>query len=341
MDLTPLSVAIGNGDGLVARIGDLVMFVADPSGAGPLLRAIEPASAAASPGRAAAKALAAVALGPDSGLVSAFGVVAPTDGGLMLILRGAVAAHVEADGAIRTLSGDRALTWVDETVAEPVDTISVGAANSASVIARPHTDLRAGVVPGGGFVLRRTAAAQVAPPPTPPAVQRGGEETRAVQVRQPRRAPAPRQASAPDGLAAPPAARPRPPQERAATPPAGPTATPRPVIGVLADGDATYPLDRSYVIGRNPLSDASVRDSSASPIVLADDPQISRIHAYLTVAAGAVMVRDAGTAAGTFIAAPGDAAWIRVGDRPTELKPGGCVRIGQRILLYRNGNPTQ
>ena len=329
MELTPFSVAIGSGDGLVARSGDLVMYIADPTGAGALLRALESASAAPSPGRALAKALAAVALGPDSALIPSFGLLAPTDDGLLLILRGGVAAHVEVGGVSRTLIGDRALTWVDETVPEPVDTVIVGAANASAVTARTHTDLRAGVVPGGGFVLRRKVGGPSAEP-TPPVVAKQVAPERVAPEQPQATRIAPRQPPAPaTRMAAP------------APPPAGPTAMPRPVIGVLADDEATYPLDRAYVIGRNPLNDESVRSATASPIFVPDDPQVSRVHAYVTPVAGLVMLRDAGTAAGTFIAAPGDVAWIRLGDQPTELKPGGCVRIGQRILVYRKASSAQ
>ena len=116
----------------------------------------------------------------------------------------------------------------------------------------------------------------------------------------------------------------------------------RPAIGALAaDDEAVYPLDRSYVIGRNPLIDKSVRDAQASPIFLSDDQQISRVHAYVTLDADAVLVRDAGTPGGTYVAAPGDETWIRVGDRPTELKPGWCLRIGQRILVYQKASSVQ
>jgi hypothetical protein len=115
-----------------------------------------------------------------------------------------------------------------------------------------------------------------------------------------------------------------------------------PVIGVLAaDDDAFYPLDRPYVIGRNPLIDKSVSDAVASPLFLPDDPQISRVHAYVTIDAGAVLVRDAGTPGGTFVAAPGDATWIRVGAQPTEIKPGWCLRVGQQILVYQKASSGQ
>jgi hypothetical protein len=318
VDLTPYSVAIGRGDGLVARAGDVVMYVADPTGAAPLVSALESAAEAQSPGRALARALGAIALGPDSRSIPPFGVVAPADGGLLVMLRGHVAADVETEGVSRILSGDRALTWVDETVREPVDMIVIGSGDVSGLTPVPHTNLRAGVVPGGGFVLHKGAAAQRAP-----AVAEVPEEIQ------------------PETRAAKPVERQR-PADATQRRPAVPTAMPRPIIGALAaDDEAVYPLDRPYVIGRNPLIDGSVRDSLASPIFLRDDPQISRVHAYVTLAGGAVLVRDAGTPAGTYVAAPGDERWIRVGDRPTELKPGWSLRIGQRILVYQKQSSAQ
>jgi hypothetical protein len=347
VDLKPYSVGIGRGDGLVARSGDVVMYVADETTAAPLLAALDTAVGAQSPGKALAKALAAVVLGPDSALIPPFGVLAPAAGGLLLILRGPVAADIEAEGGDRKLSGDRALTWVEETLCEPVDKIMIGGRGGVALTALPHTDLRAGVVPGGGFIVRKADAPSARPQPaaaksiTPE--QRGAPtklDNRAEPVeRQGRAEPVKRQRPAQ------PAPRPAPRAGRVGASPRKPgaeTAMPRRVVGALAANDeAVYPLDRPYVIGRNPLIDKAVRDSIASPIFLPDDPQISRVHAYVTVHASAVLVRDAGTPAGTFIAAPGDATWIRVGDRPTELKPGWCLRIGQRILAYQKPSSAQ
>jgi pSer/pThr/pTyr-binding forkhead associated (FHA) protein len=113
-------------------------------------------------------------------------------------------------------------------------------------------------------------------------------------------------------------------------------------VGVLAsDDEAVYPLDRPYVIGRSPLNEKAVRDSMASPISLPDDPQISRVHAYVWVTGGRVLVRDAGTPAGTFIAAPGDREWTRIGTTETEVKAGWCIRIGKRILAYQKADGAQ
>jgi hypothetical protein len=341
------------------------MFIADPSAAAPLLTALESAATAQSPSRVLAKALAAIALGPESGPIPSFGVLAPADEGLQLILRGHVTADIHSDSGTHTLSGERALTWADETVREAVEKIVVGSGDVSKLSAHPKTDLRAGVVPGGGFVILRVASARLAPqsPPREPAAA-------AVQESLPAPQPAPVAALPPTVAApaavAPPAAKEILPEthvvksadpakpvvrqrpvalpSRAPSPkPAAATAVARAPIGTLtADGDeAVYILDRPYVIGRNPLIDKSVRAATASPIVLPNDPQISRVHAYITLSGGAVLVRDANTPGGTFVAAPGDETWVRVGDRPVELKPGGCLRIGQRILVYQKTSPAQ
>ncbi|MBB5163629.1 FHA domain-containing protein [Mycobacterium sp. AZCC_0083] len=306
-------MAVGRGDGLVARTGDAVMYIADETaGAAPLLAALDATAGVESPGRALAKALATIALGPDSALIPPFGLVAPTADGLLLILRGPVTADVESDGQGRRLTGERALTWVDETLPPTIDKVTIGGPGGLAVGMGGHTVLRAGVVPAGGFAaLKLDSSKPVAPQPHTPE----------------RRDPPPRQAP-----------RARPPAQA----PAAETANPRPVAGALTTGgDAVYPLDRPYVIGRNPLADPMVRDSAASPIVLADDPQISRVHAYVTVGAESVFVRDAGTPAGTYVAAPGASEWTRVGVQPVVLQPGWCLRIGSKMLTYQATGPAQ
>ncbi|MFC9997060.1 FHA domain-containing protein [Nocardia sp. NPDC127526] len=106
--------------------------------------------------------------------------------------------------------------------------------------------------------------------------------------------------------------------------------------GALTTSDGSvYPLDRPYVVGRDPMIDDAVRRAQAAPIVIPRNRHVSRVHAYVYVEGGVVFVRDAATPGGTFVAAPGAADWIRVGQRPIELKPGWSVRIGQRILTYR------
>jgi hypothetical protein len=336
VDLEPYGVAIARGDGLIANTGHVLMYVADSTGASALLKALE--TAGQSPGRTLVKALAAIALGPDSGLVSPFGALLPADDGLQLILRGPVAAHIEADSGNRTVVGDRALTWVDETLRDPVNTVTIST-QGAALNPDPHTDLRAGVVPGGGFVMYQKAKAPPAVRPATAAAaitpeQRGAPTT----LYEP---PTPHQRQAP----AEPAPQRHSPDQRPGSPPpkpATPTAEPPPGLGALRlDDEASYPLDRPYVIGRNPMIDNAVRNARASALFLPDDPQISRVHAYVTIDSGTVFVRDAGTPGGTFVAAPGDATWRRVGEQPMALKPGWCLRIGQRILMYQKASSAQ
>jgi hypothetical protein len=347
VDLKSYRVAIGRGDGLVARSGDVVMYIADETaGAAPLLAALDTAADVELPGRALAKALATIALGPDSAQIPPFGLVAPTADGLLLILRGAVTADIESDGRGRRLSGERAVTWVDETLSEPIDKITIGGPGGVAAAMGPQTGLRAGVVPAGGFAVHKSDAPVAASEPVAPQSNTPGRRGTPVNLG-PQPAPAVERETPPpptERRAAPaavemnrrPAEKRRPaPVEAERLTPAAQTAEPRPVVGALTSGDdAVYPLDRPYVIGRNPLADRMVRDSVASPIVLSDDPQISRVHAYVTVSAESVLVRDAGTPGGTFIAAPGASTWTRVGVQPVVLQPGWCLRIGEKMLTY-------
>jgi len=272
-------VAIGRGEGLVARFGDVLTYIADGARARPLLRVLT--TTVAPP--ALPQALAALAYGPESDTVSPFGALVPTGDCLHLIVRGEVIADVEAGGGQRRVgSGGRPLA--DEPVAPWFDRITICGATTTFVPCA-DTDLIAGVVPGGGFVLQSRTA-------------------RSAAQQAPHQAPA--------------------------------TTRARPVTGSLtADDGAVYPLDRAYIIGRNPMIDPAVVSGAASPISLPDDPQVSRVHAYVTVNGGMVLVRDAQTAGGTYIASPGDQNWTQIGDQPAELLPGCYLRIGQKILTYQ------
>lgn len=111
--------------------------------------------------------------------------------------------------------------------------------------------------------------------------------------------------------------------------------TPPEPPGALVFEDVIYPLDRAYVIGRNPSGDEAVRSGTAAPLTLPRDRHVSRVHAYVTLDNGVVYVRDAGTSGGTYIAAPGTEQWTRVGDTAVELAPGWRMRLGQKILTHR------
>ncbi|MCP9620282.1 FHA domain-containing protein [Nocardia otitidiscaviarum] len=112
------------------------------------------------------------------------------------------------------------------------------------------------------------------------------------------------------------------------------TALAEPLGALTMSGGASYPLDRPYVLGRDPMADEAVRRAAASPIALTGDRHISRVHARVFIEGTAVFVQDAATPGGTYIAAPRAEDWIRLGAQPMELKPGWSLRIADRILTY-------
>jgi FHA domain-containing protein len=315
VDLKPFTVAIGRGDGLIARYGDIVMFIADPSAsADSLIAAVKAEADSSAPGRQLARRLAALAFGQTVSLAP-FGVVAATADGLHVLLYGNVTAEIETPEGIHELSGARALTWVDEIVPGFAQRIAVTGAGKPALSGGENTDLDAGVVPGGGFDLYRAGAAK---------------------GQQPRREPVTPEQPEPPPSAAPEGPAPVADIETEAFTRAKETAMAAASAGSLASEDgATYRLDRPYVIGRDPLGDESVLKHRASPIVVKNDPHVSRVHAYVSVKDGRVFVRDGGTPAGTFIAAPGAEEWTQIGTAPTELAPGWSLRVGELILTYR------
>ncbi|WP_157172195.1 FHA domain-containing protein [Nocardia pneumoniae] len=159
----PSTVGIAPGDGLVAHFGAVVAYVGgETASTDRILGTIEAVADVEYPGAALAKRLAAVIFG-GTAQTPPFGVVTPTDDGTLILLRGPVTAEIHSAEGLRRLDGGRAFTWVDEIVREPVRRITIGSSTGEPLTALPRTDLRTGVVPGGGFVwnaaVRRTGKA--------------------------------------------------------------------------------------------------------------------------------------------------------------------------------------
>lgn len=307
MQPIPFTVRVASGDGLIARFGEVVMYavINDDPAAG-LLAAAASAARNPRPGAVLADELAPAAFGEARGVD--FGALVPSSEGTHLLLRGRVTARVETQQGAYRLSGDSDPQWVRQLLPSAVLKAELSSSHSGP-IAIPHTDLWAGVVGGGGFVLLGAAASASVKPETDVTEQMSPSPgVTATQL-------APRAAAAPV-------------QTVSASTTAGVLSTP--------DG-AVYLLDRSYVVGRAPLTDDAVRNATASPIVVQYDPYVSRVHAYITVDRGEVFVHDAATTAGTFVAAPGAAEWTQIGTTPTRLEPGWSMRIGEWIVTYRAG----
>ena len=262
VDLKPYTVSIARGDGLVARFGDVVMYIADANAFADRLLAVgESVAETDRPGAVIAGRLATVVFGPESHRITPFGVVTTSADGLHVILRGPVTAQIDGTDGAQTLSGARALTWVDEILTGSVHTIAVTTSGAPRLSGCPQTDLRDGVVPAGGFVLHHCSD-EVLTTRSKLHCARNGS------------------------------GRPVEPTERMTCHPAKLGWRPRRSAASArylesADG-AVYPLDRPYVIGRYPLGDDAVRNATASPIVVHNDNQISRVHAYVSIDHGAV-----------------------------------------------------
>lgn len=107
----------------------------------------------------------------------------------------------------------------------------------------------------------------------------------------------------------------------------------RPTLGFLVfDDGATFALDRSYLIGREP----SAAESDLAPLT-ADDTEhtVSRSHAELLLDGWDLTVADLGSTNGTFVWDNDRREWERVlPNQPRVVAPGSSVAVGRKTFVY-------
>jgi len=118
---------------------------------------------------------------------------------------------------------------------------------------------------------------------------------------------------------------------------------PRPALGVLVlDDGTTFLVDSDYVIGRDPHHAPEVTSGDARPLPLADTQQtLSRVHAKVLLDGWQVMVVDAGSANGTYVADGKAQQWSPVGQQqPVPINPGTHLLVGHRTFVFETHRGT-
>jgi hypothetical protein len=363
--LDDFRVCVVPGDGIVARLGDAIVVVpfdgpVDHAAVDRLLD--ECAKGSLGPRLADIRAAAATG-------VASYGVVAEVDGGLAVHVDGDADAAISGAAPVLRLSG-RAPGW-SNVFREPFASLAVGRDTDAPGGAPHHIDLKAGVVSGSGVLLvPTTAGAQPRPAAAPTEADGPVAVAVAVERDEPPAAPA---APAPS-----PPATENEATAGAPVAPGGPQPAevwgvrckkghfndpearycavcgihmvqdkavrvrgPRPVLGYLVfDDGKTYKLDTDYVIGRDPQGHDAVRSGAARPLVFgAGEDVISDVHARIVLRDWGVLVADCHSLYGTYVWAPGTAAWERLtGDEPVALTAGSQVMLAQRSFMFQPVN---
>ena len=159
-------VSVERGEGLVSRFGDSVVLVTEEGqhekGTEEVLQAVEAAAGGDSPGAVMAARLASIVAGSEAGAVPPFGVVAPLADSYVVLLHGAVWAEITGPDGSQRLSGQQAVTWVDHKIELPLVQLSIGS-GEAPIEVDPRSDLRAGLVPGSGFIMTPAGSSVTTP----------------------------------------------------------------------------------------------------------------------------------------------------------------------------------
>ena len=111
---------------------------------------------------------------------------------------------------------------------------------------------------------------------------------------------------------------------------------PRPTLGfIVFDDGSTFGLDRSYVIGREPIPDEG---SDAELLVLNENNEtLSRTHAELRLEDWTVQLIDMGSTNGTYIWDHSFERWNQLSPgQPVDLASGDTVALGRRTFVFES-----
>ncbi len=112
---------------------------------------------------------------------------------------------------------------------------------------------------------------------------------------------------------------------------------PRPPLGRLLTQDGReFIVDRPLVVGRSPDHAAGVVAGTAAGVeVPSSETGVSRTHAQLLVDGWAVLVRDLGSANGTYVLPAGISEWFRLEpDHAIQIEHGTVIAVGEFELKY-------
>jgi hypothetical protein len=364
------------GQGVIARQGDLVVVADDRgTDPGPLLAALAEAAAAADDGNALVRRVTRAVLDCQGAAHPAWACAGVTTAGAVTVLvHGHAVATVSVDGGQQvTLTAGGSVIPVNWTFTGA--TVTVGLAVGDRAVPDPRSWLGHGVVRGGGLAVT-VSSGTAAPAAgeggmSTPASPRIGPVTEPLPERNWREeAPDASPAGPSQGVPA------SPPEARADDPPGpepepvvvdgvrcsqghfnDPAAAncrrcrvsldqqlprnyergARPPLGELVlDDGRRFPLDRDYVLGREPRYDSDVVAGRAWPLLISDqDGTVSRMHLRVSLVDWRVEVTDLGTVNGSVLHADsgGDARKLAPFE-PTQTEPGTRIGIGRRTAHY-------
>ena len=174
MSATAVHVAVRPGQGVVARTGPGLMVVLDGGSDAvreQLLQAFaEACEGQGTPGRGLARKLVGLLSQTEPDDVPSFGACAPSERGWAVILHQGIALHVDYDGAVTSLSGFDASTWVDRIVEDGFTSLTLLADGEPAGQVDTRFRFDGGVIPGGGAtILPADAVPVVASVPAPAA----------------------------------------------------------------------------------------------------------------------------------------------------------------------------